>query len=166
MFLTGKEIRSLVLRKKLVEDYVDLDTQIQPNGVDLTIRNVELLESTPGVIDFTGEKRTFPQRKALSWSRDDIVELSPGNFYLGWTNEMVNMPSNMVGILKPRTSAFTMGLAISTGVVDAGFRGHIRFGLSASVPVKVIKNARLIHMVVARLSGRTKEYEGIWKEKG
>ncbi|MFQ6085061.1 MAG: deoxyuridine 5'-triphosphate nucleotidohydrolase [Candidatus Bathyarchaeia archaeon] len=164
MILTGSEIRDLISKKGLIENYIDLGVQIQPNGIDLTVGKIELVRPVPaGVIDFSGENRTFPDRRKVGWAQG-AIELSPRVYYLGWTNEKVNMPLNMTGVLRPRTSAFTMGLALFTGVVDAGFRGRIRFGLLVYNPVRIKKNARLLHMLVIRLSKTTFGYAGIWKE--
>ena len=159
LFLTGEEIRRLVVEGGLVEGYVDLGAQVQPNGFDLTVGKIELVEPTGGgAIGFAD--RAFPGRRPIDWSQDGSIDLRPGDFYVGWTNETVSMPLDTIGILKPRTSAFTMGLVVLTGIVDAGFRGHIRFGLMACRPVKVGKNARLVHMTLARLSTETKGYGG------
>ena len=56
--LIDKEIRNLIFTKEMIQGYVDLETQLQPNGFDLTINEVmEFSDVFKPRIDFTNQTR-------------------------------------------------------------------------------------------------------------
>ena len=56
VILSKSEILRLIQQQPpLLEDYIDLEQQVQPNGVDLTLRSVALLGSA-GKIAFEAGK--------------------------------------------------------------------------------------------------------------
>ena len=48
--LTKEEIRKMIEEEGLVEDFIDLDVQLQPAGIDLTIKQICVLKKMQ---DFT-----------------------------------------------------------------------------------------------------------------
>ena len=50
--LNKKEIKQLIEEKNLIENYINLDKQLAPNGFDLTVGKIFEFESA-GDIDFT-----------------------------------------------------------------------------------------------------------------
>ena len=57
--LNRKDIMALIKEQKLVEGYIDLDTQVTPNGFDLTAGALFSLESA-GCVDFSNKERVLP----------------------------------------------------------------------------------------------------------
>jgi len=52
VLLNKDEIRALIEEQGLISNYVDLDTQLQPGGFDLTLREVHSFASG-GSVDFS-----------------------------------------------------------------------------------------------------------------
>jgi deoxycytidine triphosphate deaminase len=55
--------------------------------------------------------------------------LKPKEFKIFTSKEMIEMPDNMIAIILLRTTYIFKGLIMSTGVVDAGFKGHLKIAL-------------------------------------
>lgn len=64
MLLGDIEIKRLIEEYGLISDYVDLDTQLQPTGFDLTVADIEEI-TTRGVIDFDNSKRVIASSKSI-----------------------------------------------------------------------------------------------------
>ena len=62
--LNKKEIEQLIKEKNLVENYIELDKQLTPNGFDLTVDKVIEFDSA-GDIDFSNSERVVPNGKEL-----------------------------------------------------------------------------------------------------
>ena len=62
--LNKEEIKKLISQEKLIEDYINLDVQLTPNGFDLSVGQVFLYKSE-GILDFSNSERKFPQSKRL-----------------------------------------------------------------------------------------------------
>ncbi len=164
MILNDKTIRFLIKDKGLISDYVDLSKQIQPNGFDLTLREV-MTFSGAGQLDFSNMQRKIPFAEHLSFSNDGWLNLKPGA-YLVTTNEYLRLPRDIIAIAFPRTSLLRMGAYTHHGVWDAGFEGRSQFLLVVNNPhgIKLQKDARIAQLVFLKLSEEVeKEYDGIYK---
>ena len=69
--LTGNEIRELILKNNLVQNYIDLDTQITPNGFDMSVKEIHLIASD-GAVDFSNQKRIISETKKIDYVNDSI----------------------------------------------------------------------------------------------
>ncbi len=164
MILNDKSIRFLIKDAQLVSGYIDLKTQIQPNGFDLTVRDIALFDGS-GQLDFDNTNRSIPFVKSIPESPDGWITLKPGA-YLVTTNEYIKLPNNIIAIAYPRTSLLRMGAYTLHGVWDAGFEGRSQFLLVVTNPsgIKIKKNARIAQMVFIKLNGDVeKAYDGIYK---
>ena len=61
---------------------------------------------------------------------DQQFELRPGDFVLAQTKEKVDVPSDMLGMLFSKSSWARTGLMMQSGLVHAGFKGHITLEFS------------------------------------
>jgi deoxycytidine triphosphate deaminase len=79
--------------------------------------------------------------------------------------EVVNIPANMVGILKPRSTLQRMGLFLRTTQIAPGYSGDLTFALKNEGPaaVKIDIGARIVHLMVAEVRGTTALYRGQWQ---
>ena len=62
--LNKSEIKTLIEQKKLIENYINLDIQLTPNGFDLTVGKIFAF-SEPGALDFSNKERVVPEIKEL-----------------------------------------------------------------------------------------------------
>lgn len=169
--LNKHQIEELVKEKKLVENYIDLNTQLTPNGFDLTVNSVFEFE-TAGALDFSNKERIVPSQKeiiAQKQKADDKFgwwSLAPGAYKVR-TNEIVNLPNDLAAICFSRTSLLRMGAFTQHGVWDAGFSGRGEFILLVENPkgLKLKQNARVSQLVFVGIAEVKEGYNGIYNEK-
>ncbi|MBI4268141.1 MAG: deoxyuridine 5'-triphosphate nucleotidohydrolase, partial [Chloroflexi bacterium] len=95
--LAKHDILKLIREKpSLVEEYMDLEAQVQPNGFDLTVREVALLE-TPGKIAVSNDQRVVSSLNQLNFDRSGFIDLMPGNYMLTF-NEIVHIPRYLMAL--------------------------------------------------------------------
>ncbi len=167
MILTKEEIQEKIENENLVEGYMSLKHQLTPNGIDLTVGKIKRFKSE-GKLDFSNNERELSKVEEMTPEKENEEdkhgwwELEEG-CYLVETNETVNLPLNLIGIAKPRSSLLRMGMTVSTGYWDSGFKGKSQFLLYVSKEVKIKQNARICQLVFAKTSGSEKGYDGIYQ---
>ncbi len=162
------QIQKLIDKEKLIEDYIDLDRQLTPNGFDLSVAKVFEFSSC-GCLDFSNKERALPQTKELLPQKGNPEDkfgwwqLERG-VYKVRTNETVNLPKNLVALAFTRTSLLRMGGFTQHGVWDAGFEGKGEFVLAIDNPlgIRIKQNARVAQLVFLS-TDETEGYEGIYK---
>ncbi len=145
----------------LIESYISLEHQLQPNGFDLTLREVSLLHSQ-GSMGSNPEDRDISHTEALDFPSDGWLELAPQPYVITF-NEIVNLPSDVMALGRPRSSLLRSGVSIHTAVWDAGYRGRSQALLVVNNPAgfRVQKNARLMQLVFIRMAKPVSEgYQG------
>ncbi len=158
----------LLINKKppLVDQMIDSEKQLQPNGVELTLQRVEVHESS-GSIAFDNSERKLPQTKALDFDSDGWIRLPKGSYKIVF-NEIVNIPKNIAAIAKPRSSLLRCGATIEAAVWDAGYSGRSESLLIVynENGFKVQKNARVLQLLFFRLCEEVKKgYSGIYQNE-
>ena len=136
----------------LIEGYLGLETQLQPNGFDLTLR--EVLECTSqGETGAGTSPSVLPQSMALSFESDGYLQL-PRGAYIVTLNEIFNLPRHVMALARPRSSLLRCGVAIHTAVWDAGYRGRSQALLTVYNPLghRLAKDARLLQIVFLYLA--------------
>jgi dUTP pyrophosphatase len=150
----GREsIADLVLgTPPLVEGYLSLDEQLQPNGFDLTLREVGRLVSA-GFLGQAPDQRELSATEVLAFGEDGWVDLAAGP-YLVTFNEIVNLPLDLMALGRPRSSLLRCGVSLHTAVWDAGYRGRSQALLMVhnSLGYRVQRGARLMQLVFFRLA--------------
>ena len=144
----------------LLEGYRDLDIQLQPNGVDLTVSEVRQLTSA-GEVKAGPEPASIPDSRALRFDDDGVIHLPRGAF-LVQLNEVVNLPHDIMALARPRSSLLRSGASVHTAVWDAGYRGRSQVLLTVHNPLgyRVARDARVVQMVFMALSRPTDGYSG------
>lgn len=167
--LNNQDILDLVKKEKLLENYIDLDTQITPNGFDLTVASIfEFIEA--GAMDFSNKERVVPAGREIppiKKSADDKFgwwELKPGAYKVK-TNEIVNIPCDLIALAYPRSTLLRIGGFTQNAVWDAGFKGKSEFILIVNNPygIKIKQNARVIQLIFVRVKHTGKGYDGIYQ---
>ena len=162
--LAKRDISRLLKQEPpLLEGYFDLKTQLQPNGFDITIRDIASLQ-TPGILARDNSQRAVSALAPLVFDGQDFIDLVPGA-YLITHNEIVHLPNNVMALGRPRSSLLRCGVTVNTAVWDAGYSGR-----SQSLMVvynkkgfRLQKNARVVQLVFFRLTGETEGYRGVYQ---
>ncbi len=150
----------------LVDGYLDLEAQLQPNGFDLTLKDVAEYTSAGQVGPGTGRAH-LPQSSPRLFDLDGFMNLS-GGAYVITLNEVINLPLDLMALALPRSSLLRCGAAIHTAVWDAGYHGRSQALLSVHNPFgfRLAKDARILQMVFLRLARSVEAgYEGRFQEE-
>jgi dUTP pyrophosphatase len=150
----------------LVENLCDAQQQVQPNGVDLTLKEVALF-SSPGSLGPGNEGRAISSTSPLVFDGLSRVDLSPG-CYLVTYNEVVNLPKNIMALARPRSSLLRCGVSIHNAVWDAGYSGRSQSLMVVynSQGFRLYRNARIVQMVFLFLSHEVaRGYQGMFQDE-
>lgn len=165
--LSSNELKKLIqANPPLLENAVDIETQIQPNGLELTLKEIKTIEGV-GAVDFDNSERKVPDAKPLEFGSDGWIHLSEG-IYKVLFNEIVNIPMNLAAIAKPRSSLIRCGATLETAVWDAGYRGRSESMLVVynSAGFRLKKNARIMQLLFYTLDSEVEEgYSGVYQNE-
>ena len=147
----------------LIEDCVDLEQQLQPNGIDLTLREVSMLQS-PGKIAVMDSQRLVSDLAPLVFDGLDFIDLIPGAYIITY-NEIIHLPKNVMALATPRSSLLRCGVTVNTAVWDAGYSGRSQSLMVVFNPrgVRLQRNARIVQLVFLQLTRETDGYRGIYQ---
>lgn len=162
----GRESLLPLLRAQppLVEGMASSQKQVQPNGIDLTFREVYALGGA-GRLGTGDEDRALSPLKPFPFDAEGWVELPPGT-YLVTFNEVVHLPRDIMALGRTRSSLLRCGVALHTAVWDAGYSGR-----SQSLMVvynkdgfRLERNARILQLVFLRLAQEVAQgYQGLFQ---
>lgn len=166
MFLGVDELLKRVEDDKLVVDLSERElTYPEGAGFDLRLGEVFTVAGE-GYLGIT-ERQTAPATLVMAYDPDKIqsIEVKPGDFYLVKTIEKVNMPDNLLGIFKPRSTLQRMGCFLRTAQVAPGYSGELTFALAnvGPVTVKIELGARIVHIMFTEIKGSSNLYRGQWQ---
>ena len=157
--------RLLQQEPPLIEGYIDLEAQLQPNGFDLTLLEVALLQ-TSGKIATSNSQRFIPDLAPLVFDGLDFMDLVPGAYIITY-NEIVHLPNNVMALARPRSSLLRCGVTVNTAVWDAGYSGRSQSLMVVYNPrgFRLQKNARIVQLVFLPLTGDTEGYHGAYQDE-
>ena len=162
--LSKQDIHRLLQQEPpLVESYINLEVQLQPNGVDLTLRDVALLQS-PGKIAVENSQRLVSDLAPLVFNGLDFIDLMAGVYIITY-NEIVHLPRNVMALATPRSSLLRCGVTVNTAVWDAGYSGRSQSLMVVYNPqgFRVQRNARIVQLVFLQLTQETEGYHGAYQ---
>ena len=135
------------------------ETQVQPNGVDLTLGAVyEQVE--PGRIERGG--KTIGEREECV-AEDGVYHLDPGGYVVEYADRVV-IPEGHVGFLYPRSSLLRNSCMLDTVVWDAGYEGRGEGLLEVHHPIELETGARIAQLVLAE-AAHEGTYEGSYQHE-
>jgi dUTP pyrophosphatase len=147
----------------LIEGYINLKEQLQPNGFDLSLREIALLQSA-GQIAVSNSQRLVSSLAPLIFDGLGFIELPSGIYSITY-NETLHLPKNVMALATPRSSLLRCGVTINTAVWDAGYSGR-----SQSLMVvynthgfRLQRNARILQLVFFYLTQETEGYQGTYQ---
>lgn len=161
--LSREQLRGLIEsdHRPLVSGAPDLATQLQPNGIDLTLREVARHEGG-GAIGVDDADRLLPELEQVLFDDDGWIVLRPGAYHIMY-NEIVDIPETLMAFGRPRSSLNRCGVTIHTAVWDAGYTGRSTSMLVVHNPLgfRVQRNARVMQLVFFGMSEAAAEgYRG------
>ncbi len=164
VILSKSNIRLLIKQEPpLIEGFIDLEQQLQPNGVDLTLREIAMLQ-TPGKITTQNHERILSGLTPLTFDGMGFIYLSPG-IYLVTYNEIVHLTTKIMALARPRSSLLRCGVTVHTAVWDSGYSGRSQSLLVVynSQGFHVQRNARIIQLIFLELTQETESYDGFYQ---
>ena len=164
--LSRKDIRRLIQQTpSLIEGYIDLEQQLQPNGFDITLRDIAMLQNM-GQIACDNAQRQLPDLAPLIFDNQGFLELIPGSYIITY-NEIVHIPTNLMALARPRSSLLRCGVSIGTAVWDAGYSGRSQSLMLVynSYGFRVQQNARVAQLVFMILTAETEGYSGKYQNE-
>ena len=150
--LDRDSISELILSNSpLITNFIDLEEQLQPNGIDLTLMEVRELTSS-GYIGKDSQQRLLSDNKIIAFDEHGWVRLYQGSYLITF-NEICNLPLDLMALGKPRSSLLRSGVTINTAVWDAGYKGRSHSLLTIFNPngFEIQQNARLLQLIFVRL---------------
>jgi len=163
--LSKEDILDLLERTPpLVECPVNLEEQIQPNGIDLTVQSVALIASS-GQMGSAAEERRLSGHSPLQFDALGYLHL-PAGCYVVTCNEILHLPKNVIALGKPRSSLLRCGVSVHTAIWDAGYSGRSQSLLVVYNPYgfRLSRNARILQLVFFLLTRESLEgYQGIFQ---
>ncbi len=146
---------------KFVKDFINVETQIQPVGVDLTVSKV---------FKFTGPARIGFHARELPSLEELLPEnggwfLNQGVYKIRFT-EVVEVPEDVVALCFPRSSLLRSGLQLTCTVWDPGYVGRGEALLHVLNPYGVFLEvyARVAQLIFFKLPKKVvKAYSGFYK---
>lgn len=161
-YMKDKEIAAaLQTNPPLVEGVTDLATQLQPNGIDLTLSAVVRVVGVARV-GFTSDETQPAPSESVEFDDKGWAFLPLGN-YRARLAERVNIPADVVGFAKPRSTMVRNGVSINTAVWDSGYQGYSEVGLVVHNVngIYLKRGARILQMYFFRLDEEVaKTYRG------
>jgi dUTP pyrophosphatase len=148
----------------LVEKMVDMAQQVQPNGIDLTVKEIALLSSA-GCVSTQNKDRVLSTTSPLVFDGLNGMDLMPGCYLVTFT-EIVNLPRTIMALARPRSSLLRCGVSVHTAVWDAGYSGRSQALMTVYNPMgfRLRRYARIMQIVFFHLSGEVVEgYDGIFQ---
>ena len=162
--LSKQDIQKLLKQEPpLIEGYIDLEQQVQPNGIDFTLREIAMLQSS-GRIAVEDKQRLLSETTPLAFDGLNFIDLMPASYIITY-NEIVHMPKNVMALATPRSSLLRCGVTINTAVWDAGYSGRSQSLMVVYNPqgFRLQRNARIVQLVFFKLTQETEGYRGVYQ---
>ena len=166
MILGIKELHRLVKENNLVENLCERE-QNNPEGAGFDLRLGEIFElEGDGYLGV--EERDTPNSVSIAKYDPEKVTsfvFEPGKYYLIKTIEKVNLPTDISGVIFPRTTIFRSGLGLFNGIVQPGYQGELTFGICnlGKSKIKIDFGARVVHITFHQVLGEGNQYRGQWQ---
>lgn len=150
--VSGKKI----VEMGVVEELRNIEEQVQPAGVDLTLNRVEMLTARG---EISVEPRFSKGVNVLP--NKGFYELPQGSYRVTY-HEIVKIPAGYIGLLMPRSSLLRNGATIYTAVWDPGYRGR---GMGLMVVfnrqgIRIAEDARVAQLILLSVEDSAGLYKG------
>ncbi len=154
MVLSSETIRELLDSGRLIIEPMEAE-QIQPASVDLRISDE--------IMVIRGKQIDFGKEPEYENTRQNEIVLPPRTHVLVRTEERIELPNDVGGVTKLRSSVSRIGVMFNNaGWVDPGFRGTLTLSLfnPNDSPVRIKPGTRFFQLVLFRLDSEGEGYSG------
>jgi len=161
--LNHDEILQRIKKEKIIEEYVDLKSQLQPSSFDLTLEKVYSFGSR-GSIDFDNKERRLSQVNELKFDSNGWVSLEHGAYKVQYA-ELINMPKDLAAITICRSSLARCGCDIYNGFWDPGYsgKGEATLIVHNERGVRLKSRAKIAQIVFLPIEEASQIYRGMHK---
>jgi dUTP pyrophosphatase len=154
----------------LVRGLGDLASQVQPHGIDLRLESLwrfagaGALGRDRGRGDAAAPDRILPEREPLAFDAQGALHLAPGA-YLVRFEEVVQLPTDLMALARPRSTLLRCGATLHTAVWDAGYVGRSEALLVVANPhgLRLERGARICQLIFFPLDAPGAGYAGIYQ---
>ncbi|EAL86973.1 putative dUTP diphosphatase Dut [Aspergillus fumigatus Af293] len=152
MIIPGRAL----LTRSIIRNVQNPALQVQPCGVDLTLKRI-LTWTSPGIIDLDNQRRQTA-------STNEIPFLAP-RILSRRIQRNSSVPLDMMGQIFVRSSLFRSGVLLTTGVMDSGYVGAVGALMQVLNPagLRVYPSARLAQFVFHQMSEEVEGYSGVYQ---
>lgn len=133
--------------------------QLQPNGIDIRIREANLLCSEVIPFQLYKDAIIHVNKKELDLTENRYYSFEKGNAYNVECMEMAHIPQNVVALIFGRSTLNRNGLLARASLYDSGFNNHIGFTLYAFNTAHIEFGSRVAQIVFME-AGSSKLYDG------
>ncbi len=157
-------VGTLIMGRELlryVRGLLDVETQLQPAGIDLRVSQVFRFRSR-GEIGFN--ERKLPEVEEVA-PQDNCWVLGPGVYKIRF-GEVVELPEDVLALCFPRSSMLRSGVMVMCTVWDPGYVGRGEALMQVNNPhgIKIEVNSRIVQLIFIRLNRPPdKVYGGFYK---
>ena len=163
--LNDKQLRELITEHELITEYIDLDTQLQPSGFDLSLSSIEEYLGG-GAVDFSNKERVIAETRTITPDGDGWYSLKQGVYKVVY-NEVVKMPLNVAAIARTRSTLLRNGAEVGTAVWDPGYEGRSSSMLTVHNPngLRLKKDARVAQLIFFQTGEVDRGYSGVYQKE-
>lgn len=167
MVLGIDKVLELVQNENLVENLSERElNNPEGTGLDLSVGIISKFVKSTSYLGID-QRSTLNTEIIATLEKDGNrqIILSPQEYILVTTNEIINMPNSLVGIIRPRGTLFRSGIALYTGQVNPGYDGNLTFGMHNCSPFDFTfeLGSRIAHILFLEINGKSVGYRGQWK---
>ena len=150
-----------------LKDNYETDSEtLQPNGVDLRLGQLYIIEDNDGCPTgiYNGHKN-LPIYKPVN-TKNGIYTLYPDIVYIAEVSEPMNIPKDQVQLYFPRSTLLRCGVDVRTCVGDAGYNGTLTFMMinHSQNNFCIEMNERFAQMMSFDLNNCDIEYDGDYQD--
>jgi len=163
--LNDKQLRELIVEHSMITEYIDLDTQLQSSGFDLSLESIEEFLSG-GAVDFSNKERVIGETRPLTPDKEGWYRLEKGVYKVVY-NEVVKMPLDVAAIARTRSTLLRNGAEVGTAVWDPGYEGRSSSMLTVHNPsgLRLKKEARVAQLIFFHTGEVGKGYSGVYQKE-
>jgi dUTP pyrophosphatase len=163
--LNMEEIRRLIMEQELIMGYVDLETQLQPSGFDLSLKEIREFSGS-GSADFSNEERIIAESAPMSPDYDGWYWLPTGCYTIVY-NEVVRMPLDIAAIARTRSTLLRNGVTVETAVWDPGYQGRSSSLLVVhnQEGIRLRRDARVAQLIFYKTGDVGEGYTGVFQNE-
>ena len=152
--LGSKEIKRRIQFDRLVWGFKDFGKQLQPNGFDLTVKEVHAFRNQECSIICVDSKRHAQidpvEKKVIGFNGEIGWFLHPGIFVVIF-NETVKIPNDLCAMTIQRSTLMRNGATTAVGFWDSGYQGQGQTLLTIGNTMRLEENSRIVQMVFAEV---------------